>query len=166
MEPREIAKTGVRVSPVGLGTVKLGRDQGVKYPQGFTIPDDRKAARLLARARELGITLLDTAPAYGNSEQRLGQLLAGQRQHWLICSKVGEEFADGRSSFDFSPEHTRFSVERSLARLRTDVIDIVLVHSDGNDMAIINDGAALDELDRMTISMKYLGTYPSDRNGK
>ena len=86
---------------------------GVKYPERFTIPDDAAAARLIDKARELGINLIDTAPAYGCSESRLGQLLAGQRDSWVICSKVGEEFDNGESRFDFSPEHTLISVERA-----------------------------------------------------
>lgn len=134
---RALGRTGLQVSALGLGTVKLGRDRNVKYPAAYALPDDRSAAELLARARHLGITLLDTAPAYGDSEQRLGRLLAGQRRHWVICSKVGEEFHDGRSRFDFSPEHTRLSVQRSLRRLDTDVLDIVLVHSNGDDLDII-----------------------------
>jgi len=131
---RALGNTGLQVSALGLGTVKLGRDRGVKYPDAYSLPDDRSAALLLDRARELGINLLDTAPAYGSSEQRLGRLLAGQRQHWLLCTKVGEEFANGRSHYDFSPEHVRRSVERSLRRLATSVLDIVLVHSDGSDL--------------------------------
>jgi aryl-alcohol dehydrogenase-like predicted oxidoreductase len=146
---RELGSTGISVSALGLGTVKLGRDQGVKYPHDFSIPDDKSAAELLAQARDLGINLIDTAPAYGNSEQRLGQLLAGQRDHWVICSKVGEEFEAGRSRFDFSPEHTRASVERSLQRLATDAIDIVLVHSDGNDLHIIEELGTLEALAEM-----------------
>ena len=59
---RALGDTGLRVSPLGLGTVKLGRDQGVKYPSGFTIPDDYEAKLLLAQARDLGINLIDTAP--------------------------------------------------------------------------------------------------------
>lgn len=134
---RPLGSTGLTISPLGLGTVKLGRDQGVKYPSGFAIPDDAQARRLLALARELGINLIDTAPAYGVSEERLGPLLAGQRDDWVIVSKVGEEFDNGQSRFDFSAAHTRFSVDRSLARLRTDRIDLVLVHSDGNDVDIL-----------------------------
>lgn len=143
---RPLGCTGIEVSAIGLGTVKLGRDQGVKYPQGFTIPDDRAAAALLSQARELGINLIDTAPAYGVSETRLGPLLKGQREQWVVCSKVGEDFADGESHFDFSPEHTLRSVERSLQRLHTDVIDMVLVHSDGNDLHIIEHMGTLDAL--------------------
>jgi aryl-alcohol dehydrogenase-like predicted oxidoreductase len=143
---RPLGDTGLRVSPLGLGTVKFGRDQGVKYPQGFSIPDDLQAARLLGLARELGINLLDTAPAYGSSEQRLGALLQGQRQDWLIVSKVGEEFENGQSRFDFSASHTRHSVERSLRRLRTDYMDLVLVHSNGDDLAILQHEAVYDSL--------------------
>lgn len=137
MKRRTLGATGIQVSPLGLGTVKLGRDQDVKYPTAFTIPDDQAAGKLLRRARELGINLLDTAPAYGNSEQRLGELLSGQTQDWVICSKVGEEFNNGQSHFDFTPENTRRSVLRSLKRLQRDYLDIVLVHSDGNDVDII-----------------------------
>jgi len=145
---RLIAGTDMKVSPIGLGTVKLGRDQGVKYPDSFTIPDDREAANLLALCHDLGINLLDTAPAYGRSEERLGPLLHGQRDRWLICSKVGEEFDNqtGQSHFDFTPEHVRSSVERSLQRLETDVIDLMLVHSDGNDMDIIRRYGVLELL--------------------
>ncbi|MBE9537841.1 MAG: aldo/keto reductase [Proteobacteria bacterium] len=144
---RPLGNTGMVVSALGLGTVKLGRDQGVKYPEGFTIPDDRAATALLTQARSLGINLIDTAPAYGKSEQRLGPLLRGQRKDWLICSKVGEEFCDGESHFDFSPEHVEFSIERSLQHLETDYIDMVLVHSDGNDLDIINHLGTLQALE-------------------
>ncbi|MFC5696845.1 aldo/keto reductase [Pseudomonas sp. GCM10022186] len=143
---RPLGDTGLVVSPLGLGTVKLGRDQGVKYPSGFTIPDDFEARQLLALARDLGINLIDTAPAYGRSEERLGPLLRGQRQDWVIVSKVGEEFENGLSRFDFSPEHTRFSVERSLKRLETEYIDLVLVHSDGNDLAILQRSGVYETL--------------------
>jgi aryl-alcohol dehydrogenase-like predicted oxidoreductase len=146
---RKIAGTDLMVSPIGLGTVKLGRDRGVKYPESFTIPDDRSARGLLDLSRDLGINLLDTAPAYGRSEERLGPLLQGQRDHWLICSKVGEEFNNqtGQSHFDFTPEHVRLSIERSLQRLQTDVIDILLVHSDGNDIEIIQRYGILEQLE-------------------
>lgn len=145
---RPLGSTGLSVSPLGLGTVKLGRDQGVKYPSGFRIPDDRAAGELLAQARALGINLIDTAPAYGVSEQRLGPLLRGQRHDWVICSKVGEEFDAGASHFDFSAAHTRFSVERSLQRLETDYLDLLLVHSDGNDLAVL-DGEVYAELEHL-----------------
>ncbi|HEY0633903.1 MAG TPA: aldo/keto reductase, partial [Gammaproteobacteria bacterium] len=88
------------------------------------------------------------APAYGNSEERLGKLLP-RKNDWVIVGKVGEIFENGESSFDFSAEYTRMSVERSLKRLGRDYIDMVLVHSDGNDMRIIREEAVCDTLQQL-----------------
>lgn len=154
---RPLGSTGLMVSPLGLGTVKLGRDQGVKYPNGFRIPDDAQARQLIGLAQDLGINLIDTAPAYGISEQRLGPLLQGLRNQWVIVSKVGEEFIDGQSHFDFSPEHTRLSVERSLKRLQTDRIDLVLVHSDGRDVDILRNSGIYETLAELKREGKILG---------
>lgn len=148
MELRALGDSGIMVSPLGLGTVKIGRDQQVKYPAGFTIPDDRAVRELLALAWDLGINTLDTAPAYGNSEERLGQLLP-HKNDWVIVGKVGEIFENGESCFDFSAAHTRMSVERSLKRLGREVIDVVLVHSDGDDMNIIQNEEACDTLQQL-----------------
>lgn len=152
MELRPLGNTGIAVSPIGLGTVKLGRDRAVKYPDPVTIPDDAQARELLRKALDLGVNLLDTAPAYGDSEQRLGDLLHTQRDRWVIVTKAGEEFdpeADsgrGESCFDFSPEAIRASVHRSLERLRTDRVEAVLLHSDGRDTWIIEHCGALETL--------------------
>ena len=129
---------GTAVSPIGLGTVKFGRTSGLKYPNSFTIPDEKSLANLLSLARKLGINLLDTAPAYGTSEETLGRLLKGQRHNWFLSTKVGEYHQNGVSHYDFSTNKTRESVELSLKNLSTDVLDLVLVHSDGNDENIVN----------------------------
>ncbi len=149
MRLRPFGNTGIEVSPIGLGTVKLGRNKDVKYPESFVIPNDKKARDLIHLAKDLGVNLIDTAPAYGNSEERLGKLLTQQRQDWVICSKVGEEYDNNKSIFDFSAGHTRLSVERSLRRLHTDYIDIVMVHSDGNDLDIISRADTLSELEKL-----------------
>lgn len=145
---RQVGSTGIKVSVLGLGTVKLGRDQEVKYPSGFTIPNDDEVRDLLALSQDLGINFIDTAPAYGNSEERLGKLMTNPND-WVIMTKVGEIFENGQSTFDFSAEHTRMSVERSLKRLKRDNLDMVLVHSNGDDMNIINNEGALEELERL-----------------
>lgn len=166
MKLRSFGGTGIAVSPIGLGTVKLGRNLGVKYPAPFAIPDDRRAKELISLARQLGINLLDTAPAYGNSEERLGQLLKGQRQQWVICTKAGEEFDSrtGESRHDFSPAHLRTSVERSLKRLQTDYLDIVLIHSDGRDREIIESYAALETLTELKNEGKLLAVGMSTKS--
>lgn len=142
---RQLGSTGIDVSCLGLGTVKLGRNQGVKYPHSFDLPADEQIIALLDQAQGLGINFIDTAPAYGSSEARLGKLIHN-RQDWIICSKVGEEFEDGASLFDFSAAHTRHSVERSLRRLRTDYLDLVLIHSNGEDLEILEHTDCLDTL--------------------
>ncbi len=137
---RFLGSTDLELSVLGLGTVKIGRNQGVKYPRGFELPDDRQVDELIGLAKDLGINTVDTAPAYGSSEERLGRALSGQRQDWHIVTKVGEEFDNGQSHFDFSAEHCRHSLQRSLDRLQTDYLDMVLIHSDGNDLAALNAG--------------------------
>ena len=146
MDLRPLGATGLHVSPLGLGTVKFGRNQGVKYPQPFDLPSDRDALALLDLAWDLGINLLDTAPAYGESEERLGRLLRQCRRDWVIVTKVGEDFDDGVSRFDFSAAATRASVERSLRRLGVETLDAVLIHSSGDDLAILEREAVLPTL--------------------
>ena len=126
-----------QVSRLGLGTVKIGRNQGLKYPTSFDLPNDKDITDLFALAQELGINLLDTAPAYGHSEQRLGDLLKTKLKDWIIMTKAGETFVNGLSHFDFTPQAITNSVHQSLRRLRRDHIDILLIHSDGNDSQII-----------------------------
>jgi aryl-alcohol dehydrogenase-like predicted oxidoreductase len=145
---RKLGKTGLEVSCLGLGTVKIGRNQDVKYPIGFSLPSDEEVSTLIGRAKELGVNFIDTAPAYGSSEQRLGRLLK-ERQDWVICSKVGEEFTAGKSHFDFSEEHTQRSIERSLRNIGTDYLDIVLIHSDGGDLKILESSDCPETLLRL-----------------
>ena len=145
MLKRALGSTGMYVSVLGLGTVKIGRNQQVKYPAGFELPDDKAVIELFELAKSLGINFIDTAPAYGSSEQRLGELLP-DRNDWVIVTKVGEIFDNAESRFDFSYDYTVNSVEQSLKKLKRDVIDVVLVHSDGNDMDIINNEPVFDAL--------------------
>lgn len=142
----KLGQTGIELSPVGLGTVKFGRNQQVKYPSPFDLPEEDTLAEFLDLAYSLGINTLDTAPAYGLSEERLGRLLQGQREKWTIIGKAGEDFQDGRSIFDFSPDGIERSIMQSLQRLNTDIIDILLIHSDGNDVDILQDDALATRL--------------------
>ena len=152
MEMRPLGGTGIEVSLLGLGTVKFGRTAEVKYPDAFKLPSDGEIRRLLEQARDLGINLLDTAPAYGVAEERLGRLLE-RRGDWVIVAKAGENFDGAGSSFDFSAAALRASVEASLARLRTDYIDCLLLHSDGSDEAILSS----DEVIEMLAALKRDG---------
>lgn len=130
---------GALASRLGLGTVKFGRNTAVKYPggDGFALPDDKTVSDILDLCLDLGITLLDTAPAYGVAEERLGQLLGARRDKFFLMTKTGEEFDGTNSRYVFDAVHTRHSIERSLKRLRTDYLDAVLVHSNRHDLDVI-----------------------------
>jgi aryl-alcohol dehydrogenase-like predicted oxidoreductase len=156
MMPRKrLGRTDIEVSTMGLGTVKFGRNQSLKYPTPFDLPSDEQVRRLIDCAHSMGVNLIDTAPAYGYSEERIGDALRKSRKDWVISTKVGEEFTpdkfsdQGHSRFDFSATHTRMSVERSLRRLRTDYLDLVLIHSDGNDLNILQQTEVLPTLQQL-----------------
>jgi len=150
---RPFGRSGKSVSVLGLGTVKFGRNTGVKYPggDGFALPSDADISSLLDLSLDLGINLLDTAPAYGTAEERLGHAMGARRDKFFIVSKTGEEFdaETARSKYIFTAAHTRHSVERSLQRLKTDFIDCVLVHSSRDDVRVINDTPVLETLARL-----------------
>jgi aryl-alcohol dehydrogenase-like predicted oxidoreductase len=145
---RPLGSTGLNVSVLGLGTVKFGRNQKIKYPT-FELPSDEAICQLLDDAQAFGINLLDTAPAYGIAEERLGKLLGTRRNEFIIVTKTGEEFTNGESNYDFSAEHTRLSVERSLKRLRTNRLDCVLVHCPRNDFEMLTNSPVLDTLQQL-----------------
>jgi aryl-alcohol dehydrogenase-like predicted oxidoreductase len=145
---RPLGLTGLSVSVLGLGTVKFGRNQKIKYPT-FELPTDEAICALLEDACSYGINLLDTAPAYGLSEERLGHLLGTRRNQFVLVTKTGEEFANGESNYIFTAEHTRMSVERSLKRLKTNRLDCVLVHCHREDLGILRDTPVLETLQQL-----------------
>ena len=148
MKHGPFAAAGKQVSILGLGTAKFGRNQGVKYPcgNGFALPTDCEIEALLDLALLNGITLLDTAPAYGASEERLGKLMGARRDKFFLVTKTGEEFDGTKSEYIFTAAHTRLSVERSLRRLKTDRLDCVLVHSCPDDLRVVTETPVLETL--------------------
>jgi aryl-alcohol dehydrogenase-like predicted oxidoreductase len=133
---RLLGRTGFSVSPIGFGGFKIGRNQKAKYPAAYRLPTEEDVGQLLNGLLDLGVNYIDTAPAYGLSEERIGRLLQARRNEFVLATKVGECFSDGVSRYDFTPDGLRESVERSLDRLKTEVIDVLLLHSDGRDLWI------------------------------
>lgn len=113
---RSYGRTGIQVSALGLGAAQLG-DPAV---------DPGVAARLLDRALEAGITLIDTAPSYGDSEARLGRLLGDRRQRVVISTKLGYGVPGVP---DWTGACIAGGIDLALTRLDTDWIDIVHLHS-------------------------------------
>jgi aryl-alcohol dehydrogenase-like predicted oxidoreductase len=136
MNPRPLGRTGITVSPIGYGAFKIGRNEKTKYAASYALPDEQAVDRLLNGLLDMGISYIDTAPAYGLSEERIGRAIGRRRGEYTISSKVGETFASGQSQYDFSAAAVRASIEQSLRRLKTDVLDVIFIHSDGNDLAI------------------------------
>lgn len=143
---RPLGRTGLKVSAIGLGTTKLGRNTDVKYPEAFALPADQQVRELLETALDTGVNLIDTAPAYGDSERRLAPFVENYRERLVVCTKAGERYGDGCSSHDFSAAAIMSSVEESLRRLRTDHVEILLLHSDGRDIEILTDTDAPEAL--------------------
>jgi aryl-alcohol dehydrogenase-like predicted oxidoreductase len=131
---------------VGFGAVKIGRNTAVKYPSGYDLPSEPQVAQLLNGVLDLGINLIDTAPAYGSSEERIGRAVGHRRTEFVLCTKAGEQFDQGHSRFDFSGSAIRRSLEESLRRLRTDRADVLLLHSDGRDLEILEHTDAVETL--------------------
>ena len=111
------------VGPIGLGCMSLS------YAYG-TPPDPAHGARLLNHALDLGCDFLDTAALYGfgANEALIGEALAGRRAEYVLASKCGMTGVDGQRVLDGRPETLLRTLDESLARLRTDVIDLYYLH--------------------------------------
>ncbi len=142
---RRLGRTEMPVSPIGLGGAHLGRVEGERF-------DERQAVATVHRALELGVNLIDTSPMYGPSERFIGvalrewQAAGGRREDLVISSKSG--FVE-RGVMDYSAEWTRRSIQRSLARLGTDYLDVALVHDPSDLDPVTAPGGALEALEEM-----------------
>lgn len=176
MKPLEIptrscARLARPVGVIGWGAFKIGRNQGAKYPQAYDLPSEAESIELVRDIIAMGIYTIDTAPAYGLSEERLGHALASldstMRAKIFLSTKVGEEFSQSQSHYDFSRSAISASVARSLVRLQCASVDLVFVHSNGSDMQILHEGGALDALEicKSAGSIGAIGFSPKSLEG-
>jgi 1-deoxyxylulose-5-phosphate synthase len=132
MKRRRLGRTGLMVSEISLGTVELGLDYGIRPVGQDARPEEAAAAALLNRALDAGINYIDTARAYGTSEQVIGRALHGRRGEYLLASKVSS-FSKEQLPPQALRERVAASVEESLRALRTGTIDVMMVHSAAAD---------------------------------
>ena len=146
MRLRSLGRSGLQVSELALGTVELGMAYGIPQPGEAPVPDEAEAALILQRAVDAGITLIDTARAYGLAEERIGRALGHRRHEIVLASKftlVGPDRSVLRG--DDLRRHFWASLEASLVALRTDHLDVYQVHA-GADPAILGDGVIVELL--------------------
>jgi len=123
MQKRKLGKRGLEVSSVGLGCMGMSQSYG-------TPPDKQAMIALIRAAFDRGITFFDTAEVYGatKNEELVGEALEPLRRQVVIATKFGIKYVDGQQAQDSRPEQIRQSVDGSLQRLRTDVIDLYYQH--------------------------------------
>ena len=123
MQKRRLGQGGLEVSALGLGCMGMS--------QSYGLPPDRQAMIALIRtAVDRGITFFDTAEVYGSTtnEELVGEALEPVRRQVVIATKFGIRYEGGEQVVNSRPERIRESVEGSLKRLRTDVIDLYYQH--------------------------------------
>src|SRR6202163_4688675 len=121
MQYRPLGRSGLKISPICLGTMMFG---------GPT--DEATSTRIVAKAREAGINFIDSADAYngGKSEQADGRAIANVRQNWVLATKLANPIRDDPNHGGPSPRLAAPAVEGSLKRLGTDYIDIYYLHKE------------------------------------
>src|SRR3954469_23318818 len=140
MKTRTLGAGGPAVSAIGLGTMSFGGAYGPA--------DDSEAGAALDAALEAGITLIDTADAYGGGrvEELLGRTLGARRDRVFLATKCGLVFPEGKMAVDGSRAHVREALEASLRRLQTDRVDLLYLHRVDPDTPIEETVGAMAEL--------------------
>jgi aryl-alcohol dehydrogenase-like predicted oxidoreductase len=146
MQQREFGTSGLRVSPITLGSWPMSGDRYGKI-------DDSEAVRTIRQALDLGITCFDTAPGYGtgHAEETLGAALEGRRDQATIVTKCGivpRAHGSLQPGRDSSRASMLREIDDSLRRLRTDHVDVYLVHWPDPNTPLEETMATMDEIQK------------------
>lgn len=133
MEKRKFGKTGLDVSILGFGG----------GPVGYLATDRQEVGRILNELLDGGVNLIDTAAAYQGSEEAIGEAVGHRRDDYVLVSKCGRE-VEGCDSAAWSAATVTYTVDRALKRLKTDHLDVMLLHS--CDLDTLKKGEALGAL--------------------
>src|SRR5258705_4001344 len=149
MEPKRLGSTGLRVTPICLGTMMFGR-------WGNTSHDD--CVRIAHRALDEGVNFVDTANryAFGESEEIVGKALKGKRNEIVLATKFFMQGMSGGLDRGTSRRHVFLAVEESLKRLGTDWIDLYQLHRNDRDTPVEETLGALTDLVRQG-KVRYIG---------
>ncbi|HEU5025483.1 MAG TPA: aldo/keto reductase [Spirillospora sp.] len=140
MRYRTLGRTGIKVSPYALGALMFATSVGN--------PDPGDSARIIHKALDAGINLIDTADAYGDSEEVVGKALKGRRDNVVLATKVSRPMGDDPNQQGASRRWLMTAVENSLRRLRTDHIDLYQIHRPDPTTDIEETLSALSDLVR------------------
>ncbi len=121
MDYRFLGKSGMKVSPLCLGTMMFGDRT-----------DEAEAGRIVASARDAGVNFIDTADVYakGESERIAGRLIKPDRERWVLATKVANPMGDDPNRRGTGRKWIMRAIDESLARLGTDYVDIYYLHRD------------------------------------
>jgi aryl-alcohol dehydrogenase-like predicted oxidoreductase len=141
MEQRELGRSGLLVSTIGFGCM------GLSYGYG-PAAERQSAIRVIQAAVEQGVTLFDTAEAYGPNEELVGEALSPFRDQVVIATKFGFRNGDAHAGLDSRPERIREVAEQSLKRLRRERIDLFYQHRPDPNVPIEDVAGTVQELIR------------------
>ncbi len=147
MEYRGLGRSGLKVSPVCLGTMMFGQQT-----------EDAEAARIIAKAHDAGVNFIDTADAYngGRSEEVVGRAVAPHRNHWVLATKVANPTGPGPNERGLSRRRIMEAAEASLRRLGTDWIDVYYLHKEDHETPLAETVRAMGDLVRQG-KIRYFG---------
>src|SRR4051794_12992036 len=118
MQKRRFGRTNLQVSVLGFGAA----------PIGFLKTDREKVHTILEFLLDHGVNFIDTAASYEGSEEVIGETISSRRDEFVLVSKCGQKFADVEGE-EWTPQVIARTIDRSLRRLRTDRLDVMLLHS-------------------------------------
>ncbi|MBT4489239.1 MAG: aldo/keto reductase [Rhodospirillaceae bacterium] len=133
MQRRSFGKTGLEVSILGFGGA----------PVGFLETEQRDVADILNGLLDQGVNLIDTAAGYSGSEEMIGKTIGGRRDDYILVSKCGRAM-EGVEGAEWSEEVITNTLDRALARLQTDHLDVMLLHT--CDLETLKAGEAVGAL--------------------
>ncbi len=147
MHYRQLGRSGLKVSPICLGTMMFG---------GPT--DQATSARIVAKAHEAGVNFIDTADAYskGASEEVVGRAISNSRDKWVLATKLANPMGDDPNRGGLSRKWVLQAADESLKRLGTDYIDIYYLHKEDHSTPLDETVRAMGELIRQG-KVRYFG---------